>query len=141
VTGRVFRLRRRLQLLVAVGAVGACLDLLLLGHIEGWQQLIPFAVLCLAIASLAWLRLAPGTAACRVARAAMLLTIAAGAVGMGLHYRGSMEFQRESDPSMGGLPLVRKVLLAHSPPALAPGSMILLGLFGLVGINQKEDRE
>jgi hypothetical protein len=52
-----------------------------------------------------------------------------------------MEFQRESDPSIGGLALVRKVMLAHSPPALAPGSMILLGLFGLVGINNVEDQE
>ena len=116
-TGGVLRLRRRLQVLVAVGAAGACLDLLLLGHVEGWQQIIPFTALALVLVSLAWLRLAPGTVASRGARAAMLLTMTVGAVGVGLHARGSMEFQRESDPSTGGLPLVRKVMLAHSPPA------------------------
>ena len=137
----IARLRRHLQALVALGALGAVVDLALLGHVEDWLQLIPFAVLLLALAMLAWLRLVPGSAAAGAGRAAMVLLIAAGASGVVLHYRGSMEFQRESDPSLGGLVLARKVMVAHSPPALAPGSMILLGLFGLASINQMEDRE
>jgi hypothetical protein len=137
----MLRLRRHIQALVVLGVAGACIDLALLRHTEDWQQLVPFAVLLLALATLVWLRLAPGRAAVRSGRAAMLLLMAAGALGVALHYRGSMEFQRESDPSIGGLALVRKVMLAHSPPALAPGSMILLGLFGLAGINNVENQE
>jgi hypothetical protein len=43
----------------------------------------------------------------------------------------NVEFQRDIDPSMGELALMRKAIRAKSPPALAPGAMIQLGLIGL----------
>jgi hypothetical protein len=42
-----------------------------------------------------------------------------------------MEFQLEMDPSLQGVNLYRKAILAKTPPALAPGAMIQLGLIGL----------
>ena len=48
-----------------------------------------------------------------------------------LHFQVNMEFQLEMDPSLKGLDLYRKAILAKAPPALAPGAMIQLGLVGL----------
>jgi hypothetical protein len=50
---------------------------------------------------------------------------------MYLHFQVNMEFQIEMDPALSGWPLFQKAILAKTPPALAPGSMIQLGLIGL----------
>jgi hypothetical protein len=52
-------------------------------------------------------------------------------VGTYLHFQVNMEFQLEMDPALSGLALYRKAILAKTPPALAPGAMIQLGLIGL----------
>jgi hypothetical protein len=50
---------------------------------------------------------------------------------MYFHYIANVEFQREVDPSIGGTALFWKAMGAKTPPALAPGSMLQLGLIGL----------
>ena len=70
----------------------------------------------------------------------MVLMVATGAIGIGLHYRGSMAFQRESDPSASGGALFWKVVQAKAPPVLAPANLALLGLLGLASIYKLEDR-
>ena len=61
----------------------------------------------------------------------MVLMIGAGVLGMYFHFQGSREFQLEMDPQMRGTTLVWHVLRAKSPPTLAPGSMVQLGMLGL----------
>jgi hypothetical protein len=61
----------------------------------------------------------------------MLLFLISGVVGMYLHFEVNMEFQLEMDPALSGTALFRKAILAKTPPALAPGAMIQLGLIGL----------
>jgi hypothetical protein len=61
----------------------------------------------------------------------MALFLLSGVVGMALHFQVNMEFQREMDPALTGLALFQKSILAKTPPALAPGAMIQLGLIGL----------
>jgi len=61
----------------------------------------------------------------------MVLFIIAGMLGIYLHYRANVEFQREVDPSIAGRELLVKAMTAKTPPALAPGSMSQLGLIGL----------
>ena len=61
----------------------------------------------------------------------MVLFIASGILGMYLHYRANVEFQREVDPAIAGRELLMKAITAKTPPALAPGSMSQLGLIGL----------
>jgi hypothetical protein len=60
----------------------------------------------------------------------MLLLIVVGVLGVVLHLKGNIEFERETDPSARGL-----ALLWHSlrggVPLLAPGAMAQLGLLGL----------
>ena len=52
-------------------------------------------------------------------------------LGAWLHFQVNMEFQLEMDPSLAGMQLFRKAILAKTPPALAPGAMLQLGLIGL----------
>jgi hypothetical protein len=46
------------------------------------------------------------------------------------HYQGNMEFELETYPSISGLALFKEAMMGATP-ALAPGTMIELGLIGL----------
>jgi hypothetical protein len=61
----------------------------------------------------------------------MLLSIASGAAGSLLHYKGNVEFEVESMPGLGGWALFKQSMTGATP-ALAPGTMILLGALGLL---------
>jgi hypothetical protein len=62
----------------------------------------------------------------------MIAFTVAGALGVVLHFAGSLQFQRELDPSVEGLTLFMKAMQSKAPPALAPGTMSYMGLMGLV---------
>jgi hypothetical protein len=59
------------------------------------------------------------------------LFVASGVVGIALHYRGNVEFEREMYPSLAGMELVEKTLTGATP-VFAPGAMALLGAIGLL---------
>ena len=130
-------LRRRVLGLVALGFFGIAVELWLLAHDEEVNQWIPFVALALAMVTLAWWAIVGSRAAVRAVQAAMVVVIITGGVGVVLHYRANMEFQLESDRSLGGLALMKKVLEAKAPPALAPANMTLLGLIGLAGVSRE----
>jgi hypothetical protein len=67
----------------------------------------------------------------RVFQATMLLFVISGFAGLFLHYQGNVEFELEMYPSLKGLELFRKAIKGTTPPTLAPGTMIQLGLLGL----------
>jgi hypothetical protein len=133
------RMRRWLLTVVGVGLFGTALDLALLAHYEDVWQLVPFAAILLALATLIAVALIGSSATVRALRAAMLAMIACGVAGIVLHYQGNREFQLEVDPSLSGLDLFVTVLRAKAPPALAPANMALLGLVGLaITLREKE---
>ena len=125
-------MRRLVLVILTAGMVGTAADLVLLGHYESVWQLAPLALIALALLVVTWLFISDGTLAVIVMRVTMIGFIAAGCAGMLLHYNGNSEFQREIDPSIAGWDLVIKVMTAKAPPALAPASMIQLGLLGLL---------
>ena len=124
-------LRPLLLALVGIGAAGLEVELLLQKHYESAWQLTPLVLLgvVLVAAALVWRRPSPRTV--RFFQATMLLCLAAGAVGLFLHYRGNVEFELEREPSLQGLRLFWKAVRGATP-ALAPGAMAQLGLLGLV---------
>jgi len=137
-------LRRLLLGLLAFGLLGTATDLLLIGHDEDAWQLIPLAMTGLALAATAGLALtrpASGRAAVvvRLFRVAMVLLIFTGGVGGVLHYRANMEFKLEMDPSLSGLALFSSVVRAKAPPAMAPATLVLLGLLGLAAAYRRPD--
>lgn len=137
-------LRRLLLALLAFGLVGTATDLLLIGHDEDVWQMIPLALIGLAVVVTAALALsspATGRAAMlvRVFRVVMVLLIIAGGLGAVLHYRANMEFKLEMDPSLSGFALFSSVVRAKAPPAMAPATLVILGLLGLAAAYRRPD--
>jgi hypothetical protein len=117
--------------ILVLGLLGTAAELLLLQHYEDWMQLVPLGLIGLALASIVWHIVAPASSNVRVLQALMTLFVFAGPIGMGLHYGANSEFEREMDPSLSGRKLFTESL-AGATPLLAPGSMVQLGLIGLV---------
>lgn len=123
--------RRILLAILLLGIAGTSVELLLLAHTEDLYQLIPLLLFALGVSAMVTMLQRPTAATVRLFQAVMLLFIVSGIVGMYLHFQVNMEFQLEMDPALSGWSLFEKAIVAKTPPALAPGSMIQLGLIGL----------
>ena len=123
--------RRILLAILILGIAGISLELWLLAHTEDVIQQIPLWLAALAVIVVSTVALRPSRGSVRLFQAVMALLLIGGIVGMYLHFEVNMEFQLEMDPALSGMALYRKAILAKTPPALAPGAMIQLGLIGL----------
>lgn len=115
--------------------IGTASDLMLIEHYEDSWQAPPLVLITVALLLVIWLFVQSARAgwiAILMLRITMVLFLAAGGLGILLHYNGNREFQTELDPGLSGWPLFVKVMTAKAPPALAPGVMVQLGLLGLV---------
>ena len=124
-------LRRLVLIVLTVGIVGVGFELVLLDHMEDNWQWAPIVLLAAGFPVSIWLFVSPGRTVIRVYQVLMGLFVLSGFVGQWLHYQGNVEFELEMYPSREGLELVWEAL-GGAYPALAPGTMILLGLLGLV---------
>ena len=127
----LFTIRRILLALVLLGIIGLLVELLLLEHTESATQLIPFAVLGVGLVSGTALAIRPTVRTIRIFQVVMLLFIATGLLGLVLHLRGNLEFERETDPTARGLSFIWQSLHGGIP-LLAPAAMAQIGLLGLV---------
>jgi hypothetical protein len=123
-------IRRLLLAILAIGLLGTGVELLLLEHTDGFWQWSPIALIALGLAAVAWQAARPSAVSTRVLQALMTLFVLSGAVGVLLHYRGNVEFELEMSPALGGIDLFREAMMGATP-ALAPGTMVVLGLLGL----------
>lgn len=126
------RIRAWLAGLFLLGVLGTAAELLLAEHTEDAWQWTPFALFAVSLLVLAAWGLAPSPRLLRVHQALMALFVVSGVVGGWLHYEGKAEFALERSPGLGGVALLREALKGKSPPLLAPGAMIGLGLVGLI---------
>jgi hypothetical protein len=123
--------RRILLAILVLGVVGIIAELLLLNHIEDWEQWIPLGLGAATLLLSAAVGMRPTSATIRLFQSLMVLLVISGAVGIYLHYGATTEFQLEMDPTLRGFALFKKAIVAKAPPALAPGAMTQLGLIGL----------
>ena len=123
-------IRRLLLASLTVGIIGTTAELILLGHVDSAAQWIPVVALAAAVPLLLWHAARPGPFTVRLIRLLMCAYIVFGVIGVGLHYDGNVEFERELHPKDAGLMFLRHTL-AGATPVLAPGSMVLLGLLGI----------
>jgi hypothetical protein len=123
--------RRVLLTILLLGIAGISLELWLMAHTEDAYQLIPLWLAAAGIVSAMVVAARPTIGTLRLFQAVMVLFLLSGIIGMVLHFQVNIEFQREMDAALSGLALYQKAILAKSPPALAPGAMIQLGLIGL----------
>lgn len=122
----------RLILFIALvaGLVGTTVELFLLEHTEDTWQWAPIALMALALGVLGWHAVHRGPASVRTFQALMWLFLVSGLLGIWLHYRGNVEFELEMYPDLAGWKLFKDSMMGATP-ALAPGTMIQLGLVGL----------
>ena len=125
-------IRRFLLVIVVLGLAGTAVELVLLEHYEDSAQLVPLFFIALALVVIAGHLLVGGMGSLLLLRMTMAFLVLSGALGVVLHYLGSLEFQLEMDPTQSGWELFTKVMHAKSPPTLAPGVMAQLGLIGLL---------
>jgi hypothetical protein len=121
-----------LLLVLVLGMSGTLVDLLLLSHYEDTAQLIPIGLLAAAILIAIVHGIRPTGLNVRALQGVMLSVLVAGVAGVGFHFNGAAGFQLEIDPSQTWWEVAKKVVRAQSPPVLAPGAMLQLGLIGLV---------
>ena len=126
------QLRQFVLALLAVGLIGLAVELVLLEHYEDVWQLTPLVLITANLMVLLWQATRPSWPAVQSMRVLMVAMLAAGALGIFLHYRANMEFQVEMSPGLSGFDLFFKTIRAKVPPPLAPGAMAQLGLLGLL---------
>ena len=123
--------RIALLAILAFGLVGTEIELVLLEHTDGVWQIVPIAAIVSALLVVVWHVARRNAASVRALQALMWVFILSGAIGSVLHFNGNVAYERDSDPSLSGTALYRGAL-SGSTPTLAPGTMIQLGLIGLV---------
>jgi hypothetical protein len=123
--------RRILLTILLLGMAGISLELWLMAHTDDFYQLIPLWLTAAGSVTLVLVAMRPSIGSVRLFQAVMALFLVSGVIGMVLHFQVNIEFQKEMDAALSGLALYQKAILAKSPPALAPGAMIQLGLIGL----------
>ena len=127
---RDWPIRRLLLWVTLLGIVGLLLELVLLEHWESRTQWIPLAALVLGLVVALALLVRPTRGVVRLFRAISMAFVAAGLLGLWLHFDGNLAFEREDDPSATGVELVRRSVFGATP-LLAPGALVQLGLIGL----------
>jgi hypothetical protein len=123
-------IRRLLLTTLVMGLIGTEAELLLLKHTEGFYQLLPVALIAVALMCLAWYGISKSAASLRLIQGLMIVFLVSGVAGAVLHYIRNIADARESDPSLSGNALYVAATMG-STPALAPGTMIQLALIGL----------
>lgn len=123
--------RRLVLALIAIGALGLLVELLLLEHFEDPWQWAPVVSLVLTIVAAAALVVRPGRATLRAFQVVMGACVLFGAIGVVLHLKGNVEFELEGKPDLRGWPLYWEALRG-AVPALSPGALAQLGLLGLL---------
>ena len=123
-------LRGLLLILLIIGILGTGAELLLREHYEDVWQFAPLILMGLSLLVLGWRVVDRRAVSMRVFQATIILFVVSGFVGIWMHYQGNAEFELEMYPTMKGFELFWEALKGATP-ALAPGTMIQLGLVGL----------
>jgi hypothetical protein len=135
-TSTLAALRRFLHAIVFISLLGTGAELLLVGHTEDPWQWTPLILIGLALGAQAALAFNPSVTTVRAWKCIMVLFVLGGFTGLGLHWKGKMEFKQESNPALTGLSLFWESLHSESPPPLAPAVMIQTGLLGLALVHR-----
>jgi multisubunit Na+/H+ antiporter MnhB subunit len=125
-------IRRWLLAILVFGLIGTGVELVLLKHYDTPVQFVPLVAITVALAVIVWHTRKYDLPSLRALRATMMLFLLSGVAGVGFHFKGATEFQRDIDPSQSFWDITRKVMRAESPPVLAPGLLMQLGLVGLL---------
>lgn len=123
---------RKLVLFVFLfGLAGTGAELVLLEHTEDAWMWTPLVLMGLSLVVLMGYAVSKSRPVLRAFQGVMILFVVSGLLGVWFHYKGNVEFELEMYPSLAGLKLFWEAMKGATP-ALAPGTMIQLGLLGLI---------
>ncbi|MEM8893352.1 MAG: hypothetical protein AAGC88_02170 [Bacteroidota bacterium] len=118
--------------------IGTLVELLLLGHFEDVWQLVPLIILGAALLCFAILQFSTSDILALIFRIIMVGSMVSGLLGVWFHLKANYEFEVEMYPNIGGWKLVTE-MLTGAIPALAPGSMVVVGLIGILYTLEKSN--
>lgn len=124
-------LRTLLLALVGLGAAGLLVELTLLEHWMAAPQFVPWVTLTAVLVATVVVAVRPSRGAVLVFRAVTAFAVLAGLCGIGFHLFDNWAFEREVMPNASATALLWPVLQGATP-LLAPGSLVQLGLAGLL---------
>ncbi len=128
-TSQGFNLKKVITVAFLFMMLGTALELVLLGHYEDTQQLIPILCISVAILLMFVLFFRRTKLTIGIFKLLMLITALSGIYGTFLHLRANYEFEQEMKPTTAGWDLFLESL-SGALPTLAPCSMIVLALIG-----------
>src|SRR5687767_12398550 len=108
-------LRRLLLSIIGIGAAGLMAELVLLEHYETVGQYVPLFLLGATLVAVALVAWRPSLGPVRFFQAVMALCVAAGMLGVFLHYDGNVEFELEREPLRRGLALFWEAMRGATP--------------------------
>ena len=111
--------------------LGTGTELLLLEHTEDAWMWTPLVLMGSSVVLMLVYGISKNAWVIKLFRGLMLLFLISGFLGIWFHFKGNMEFEQEMYPSMKGWELFTETMQGATP-ALAPGTMIQLGLIGLI---------
>lgn len=115
--------------------IGLILELVLIGHYESFWQFFPIISLGLGLVSVA-----ANSTSLLLVKSIYLLSIVSGVLGVILHLKNNMEFELEMYPGLETTELLVKSFTG-ALPALAPGTLIPMGLLGFLLLQLKSKNE
>jgi hypothetical protein len=113
------------------GCVGLIGELVLLEHYTEINQLPPLVLSALTLVAILWHWQSGNKPSLRFLQVISLLLVVAGVVGVFLHMDSNIEFERELEPDLVGMPFWLNVIRGATP-MLAPGTLIQFGMLGLL---------
>ena len=128
----VYRLAMTIFLLFHIGLI---VELLLIGHYESFWQYFPLITLVLSLLSQLFKAMS-----LQIVKIFFLLTIFAGVLGVILHLKNNWEFELEMYPGMDWTDLLFNSF-SGALPALAPGTLIPIGMMGFLLLQLKSKNE
>ena len=125
-------MRRILMGIFLMGLLGTGTELLLMDHTEEFWQYIPLVLMAISLVAVVWIGLGRRSyKGIRVFQGLMVLLVLSGPAGLILHFQSNAAFELEMYPSITRFDLFFEAITGTTPPTLAPGTMIFLGLIGL----------
>jgi hypothetical protein len=122
---------RRILLITVVSAIiGVEIELVLLDHVKPIMQLIPVLLMATALFAIAWYGFTKSRESVKAFQILMILSIAAGLLGIFVHLGFSATDAVKKDKTLQGFPLIRAALTGVAPP-FAPAALIQIGLVGV----------
>lgn len=131
----LLRLRRFLLAISALLFSGTVVELLLVGHTEGFVQLIPFILCGLGLLLVVAVWLYPRRMTMMALRACLGLVLLGSLYGVYEHVLGNIAFQREVHPNAQTREVIMGAISGGNP-LLAPGILTLAALLAIASTYQ-----